>query len=235
MSSKGNNNLLKFQKTISARFKRIDLLNLALTHRSYTNEGGQSVGDNERLEFLGDAVLGLVISERLYRGFPHLPEGEYARMKSYIVSEDTLARIASSLDIPNYLILGKGERLSGGTHKKAIMADCMEAIIGAVFLDGGFKKARTFILKHWEPEIAVVIADKHDKDYKSLLQNYTLKSCQALPVYKVIGKSGPDHQQVFAVEVRINGKIEGSGEGSSKKGAEKSAAKMAYLSLVGDD
>jgi ribonuclease III len=223
--------LLLFQKHAGLRFRRLQLLNLAFSHRSYTNEQPQLDGNNEKLEFLGDSVLGMVVSEYLYRELSDMDEGDYARIKSFVVSEESLSGIALRLKIDNYILIGKGEEYSGGRTKKALLADCMEAVIGAYYLDSGLKDVRAFILRLVVPEIEKVLANKHKKDYKTLLQEFAQKHYRSYPVYSVVADSGPDHNRVFWVEVSVDGRSFGPQKGRNKKEAEQAAAGVAYREL----
>ena len=210
----------------------MDLLNLAFSHRSFANENPGICDNNEKLEFLGDSVLGLVVSEYLFQSLPDKAEGDLARIKSFVVSENSLALIAKNLKVDNFILIGKGEEYSGGRSKKAILADCMEAIIGAYFLDSGFTPSRKFILSVLIPEINKVLEDRHEKDYKTLLQELVQKNHKSYPRYSLVEKSGPDHDRTFRIEVRINGRTFGRGYGKNKKEAEQNAASIAYKALV---
>lgn len=221
-----------FEKTTGIRFRREELLNLAFSHRSFAHENPGNIGNNERLEFLGDSVLGLVVSEYLFTAFPGKSEGDLAKIKSFVVSEDSLAGIARILKVDNFILIGKGEEFSGGRSKKAILADCLEAIIGAYFLDSGFKKCRAFILKFIVPEITKVLENKHRQDFKTLLQEYVQKTFKTYPRYLLVQKSGPDHDKTFWMEVHIRDKVYGPGQGKNKKEAEQNAAGIAYSKLV---
>jgi ribonuclease-3 len=223
--------LLLFEKHIGIRFRKLELLNLAFCHRSYANESGADISNNEKLEFLGDSVLGLVVSEYLYRTLTDKAEGDLARIKSFVVSEDSLAEIAKSIKVDNFILIGKGEEYSGGRSKKAILADCMEAVIGAFYLDSGFKASRSFVLKYLVPEINKVLENRHKKDYKTLLQEYVQKRYKSYPRYSLVKKTGPDHDRTFWIEVTIQGKSYGPGKGKNKKEAEQHAAGIAYNDL----
>ncbi len=188
--------------------------------------------NNERLEFLGDAVLGAVSATILYERLGGKSEGDLAKIKSVVVSEDSLSGIARELQIDSLLILGKGEELSGGRTKKAILADALEALIGALYLDGGFKIAYAFVRKFIEPEIDRVLSDRHKKDYKTLLQEYSQHRFRSYPAYILLKRTGPDHQRLFWMEVTVNGAAYGPGTGKNKKEAEQEAARMAYESLT---
>lgn len=224
-----------FESHAGLRFRKLELLNQAFSHRSHANERGEGVGNNERLEFLGDSVLGLVVAEYLYQKLADRPEGDLARIKSYVVSEDSLAGIARELRVDNFILIGKGEEHSGGRGKKAILADAFEAIIGAYFLDSGFKAARKFILTYLVPEIEKVLEDRHRKDYKTLLQEYVQKRFKTYPRYSLQKRTGPDHDRTFWIEVEVSGAVYGPGEGKNKKEAEQAAAALAWRALSKDN
>ncbi len=224
--------LAAFQKSTGYRFKDINLLNQALTHRSYGNEESSSRGNNERLEFLGDAILGLAVAAQLFTKLGDKAEGELARIKSFVVSEDTLSDIASSIGLDELLLVGKGEERSGGRGKKAILADAMEALFGAVYVDGGFEKARELVLKYLVPEISKVLEDRHRKDYKTLLQEYAQKWLKTYPVYALASKSGPDHDRTYQISCSLKGSSWGPASGKTKKEAEQAAAALAYEAIV---
>ena len=219
-----------FERSAGISFRDKGLLNTAFSHCSYSNE--KSTGNNERLEFLGDSVLGLIVTEYLYRTYFNNNEGYLAKIKAFVVSEESLSRIAKKLRVDNFILIGKGEEYSGGRNKKAILADCIEAIFGAYYLDSGFKPVKEFILKNLIPEIASVVADKHKKDYKTLLQEMVQKSKKIYPRYVVTKKTGPDHNQTFFIEVRINNIPSGNGIGKNKKEAEQKAAEIAYKTII---
>ena len=224
--------LAVFQKTAGFKFKNIDLLNLSFMHRSISNETGRKA-NNERMEFLGDSILGAVCATILYKTYSDKSEGDLAKIKSVVVSEDTLGEIAKNLKIDKMLLLGKGEELSGGRTKKAILADAMEALIGAIYLDLGYKAAFDFVSRCIKPEIDRVTGANYHKDYKSLLQEYCQQTFRCYPEYRMVKKSGPEHERVFCMEVRINETVYGTGNGRNKKSAEQEAAKLAYEQLCG--
>jgi ribonuclease-3 len=223
--------LTAFVKSAGIRFKSLELLNLSFMHRSISNESGLRV-NNERLEFLGDSVLGIVAATLLYEKFAEKPEGELAKIKSVVVSEDILSGVALEFQLDNLLLLGKGEENSGGRMKKAILADAMEALIGALYLDSGFEAAFSFVSNFLKEEINRVLEDRHHKDYKSILQEYSQKRFKAYPDYRLIKRSGPEHARLFWIEVTVNDKAYGPGTGHSKKAAEQEAARMAWEALV---
>jgi len=217
-------NLNEFCHRVNIKFKDIDLLNQAFNHRSVTNEK-KSEGNNERLEFLGDSVLGMVTSSYLYNTLDN-PEGELAKIKSAVVSEKALAPIAIKLGIDKLIVLGHGEELSGGRTKPAILADCMEAIIGAYYLDSGYRNAEQYVLSFIKPEIENVLKFGM-KDFKTLLQEKFQKISKSFPVYELIKSYGPDHDQTFEVVVHLGDKTYGPKSGKSKKEAEQNVAKEA--------
>jgi len=223
-----------FEKLAQVRFRRPELLNLAFSHRSFANENAADIGNNEKLEFLGDSVLGLVVADYLFHAYPDKAEGELAKIKSFVVSEDSLAEIARSLRVDNFILIGKGEEFSGGRSKKAILADALEAIIGAYFIDSGFRSAQRFILRILVPEIEKVVENRHRKDYKTLLQELVQKRFKTYPKYHLVKRTGPDHDKTFWMEVRINDTVYGPGQGKNKKEAEQNAAELAYRQLAGE-
>ena len=225
--------LAAFQKRAAIRFRSFELLNLSFTHRSCGNEDASRSQNNERLEFLGDAVLGLVAASSLFDMLGERSEGELARIKSYVVSEEVLSELSKGLGIDEYLLLGKGEEQSGGRSKKAILADAAEALIGAYYLDAGFEAASRFVRLLIEPEIAKVLQNRHHKDYKTMLQEYAQKYFRSYPVYRLKKKTGPDHDKTFWVSCELAGKEYGALSGKNKKEAEQNAAQAAYDAIIG--
>jgi ribonuclease-3 len=223
--------LAAFQKTAGIRFKSFELLNLSLIHRSVSNEAGFKA-NNERLEFLGDAILGAVTATLLYERLADRTEGELAKIKSVVVSEDILSGVARELQIDTVLLLGYGEELTGGRNKKAILADALEAIIGALYLDSGYKSAYALVRRCIDPEISRALDNRYHQDYKSLLQELSQRLTRTYPVYQLLKRSGPEHARLFVMEVMVNGKVFGPGMGRNKKSAEQEAAKMAYEHLA---
>ena len=222
--------LTAFTKTIGIRFKSLELLNLSFMHRSISNESSLKI-NNERLEFMGDAVLGAVVADLLYQRLQDRPEGELARIKSVVVSEDVLSAVARELHLNTLLILGRGEELTGGRSKKALLADALEALIGAIYLDSGYKNAVAFISRFISVEIERVLENRHYQDYKSLLQEFCQRTYKNYPDYRLVDRSGPEHSRVFWIEVSVNGHVFGQAEGKSKKAAEREAARLAYEAL----
>lgn len=220
---------LEFQQVIGYEFKQDGLLVQALTHSSYANEKRMKKhSDNERLEFLGDAVLEIVSSEHLYKSYPDLPEGELTKLRASLVCEPTLAECAQQLHLGEYLLLGKGEDRTGGRKRKSILSDALEAVIGAVYLDGGFANAKEFILEY-------VLKDIMHKrlffDSKTILQEFVQGQNMGEIHYKLKGESGPDHDKLFTVELYIGSRRASSGEGHTKKDAEQNAAYCALMQL----
>ncbi|MBI3994693.1 MAG: ribonuclease III [Nitrospirae bacterium] len=226
-----------FQSVLGYAFQKPDLLREALTHKSYLNEmraseKDRAAQDNERLEFLGDAVLDLAISEHLIAIYPLSTEGDLSKMKARIVSEVTLARVAKRLSVGEFLLLGRGEERTRGREKPSLLADALEAVIAAVYLDGGFEAARKAILKIFEDEIHRLDRPPEDIDYKTELQECCQREFNVLPAYRVLRESGPDHQKLFEVKLTIKEEVYGIGRGRSKKEAEQQAAKQAIEKLA---
>lgn len=214
------------ENAIGYRFKNITLLQNALAHSSYANEQWHdSLKSNERLEFLGDSVLGMVVAEHLYRNFPDRPEGDLTRMRADMVCEKSLARIAETLCLGDYLLLGNGEEQSGGRHRPSILADAVESVIAACFLDGGMAPAEQFIRNFVLCNVPA--SQLKNKDYKTTLQELVQQKKDQQLSYRLTGETGPDHNKEFTVEVSLNGKVVGTGTGTSKKRAEQDAARAA--------
>ncbi len=219
------------EAAIGYTFRDISLLQNALTHSSYANERWHdSLASNERLEFLGDSVLGMVTAEHLYRTFPQRPEGELSRLRAELVCETNLARVAAQLELGRHLMLGHGEEQGGGRTRESILADAVESIIAATYLDGGFQPAARLIHRFILSDIPV--EKPRIVDYKTQLQELVQQKKNQTITYVLTGESGPDHAKEFSVEVRINGEPMGRGSGTSKKRAEQDAAQMAYEALT---
>lgn len=220
-------NLNIFEKKISIKFKDKKLLQQVFVHRSFLNENiGFDLDHNERLEFLGDAVLELVITEHLYTNFEN-PEGELTNWRSALVKGETLSKIARRLGISDYLYLSKGEEKSGGKARQIILANTFEALIGAIYLDSGYKAAAGFIKKIILPELPIILSKKLYRDPKSELQELAQEETGITPLYKVLAQYGPDHAKSFSVGVFLKDHLIGEGSGSSKQAAEQSAASSA--------
>ncbi len=231
LSPERKKELQLFERHAKIRFRRLEFLNQGFSHRSFAHELGVLGENNERLEFLGDSVLGLVVAEYVYSTLPDQPEGELARIKSFVVSEASLSEIARGLRVDNFILIGKGEEYSGGRSKKTILADCLEAIIGAYYLDSGFFAAQKFVRMMLIPEINKVLENRHAKDYKTLLQEHVQKRMKTYPKYRVVQKTGPDHDKTFWIEVHVGDKSFGAGKGKNKKEAEQEAARLAFEAM----
>jgi ribonuclease III len=222
----------EFEQKIGITFHNPTYLELALVHSSYVNEKpGTATDSNERLEFLGDAILGLVIAERLYLDFPHSPEGELTRLRAALVRRETLAQMARKIDLGTYLSLGHGEEAGGGRDKTANLAGAFESLIAAIYLDQGLESARSLILRLFGPEIYQQAHKGAGTDYKSKLQEIMQARRQITPSYVLIDSVGPEHDKQFTSEVRVEEEALGRGTGKSKKLAEMEAARVALQSL----
>ena len=224
----------ELEKAIGHQFRDISLLENALTHSSYANERWHnSLRSNERLEFLGDSILGMIVADHLYRNFPDRPEGELTRMRADMVCEQTLAAAANRIGLGQHLMLGHGEEQGGGRKRNSILADAMESVIAACFLDGGLEAAlkvvQQFIL------VEVPVTKLHNADYKTQLQELVQQKKNQVLSYVLVGQSGPDHDKQFEVEVSLNGTVVGKGSGRSKKRAEQDAARTAIEKLFPDN
>ena len=219
----------ELQEKLGYKFADESLLIRALSHSSYVNENHSAGDSNERLEFLGDSVLGLVTAENFYKNYKKLPEGELTKLRAATVCEKSLAGFAQQLELGKYLLLGKGENLTGGRNRPSIQADAFEAIIAAIYLDGGMEEARKFVLKYIDEAIR---QHQSFKDYKTMLQEVVQRNPGEIVEYVLVGESGPDHDKRFAVEVHLNSNVIGKGVGKSKKRAEQEAAREA-LELMG--
>ncbi|TCO79008.1 ribonuclease III [Marinisporobacter balticus] len=225
--------LKAFMEKLQYTFENIDLLNEGLTHSSYANENRKrNMKYNERLEFLGDSVLSIVISDYLYNHLSTLQEGELTKIRASIVCEPSLANCSVAMNMGKYLLLGKGEEVTGGRDRVSILADAFESIIGAIYLDGGLNKARQFVLKSLENTIVNAIEGKVFKDYKTHLQEVIQSMNTEKIMYEVVNEEGPDHNKVFHVHVKIGSHVAGCGSGKSKKEAEQNAAKEALKKVI---
>ncbi|MCX7921820.1 MAG: ribonuclease III [Clostridia bacterium] len=221
-------NIEYFEKKIDYTFKNKKNILLALTHSSYANERkAENLHSNERLEFLGDAVLNVVISENIYTKYPHLTEGEMTKARANIVCEMSLIKCANNIEIGKYLLLGKGEEITGGRERISILSDAFEALIGAIYIDSGMESAKKFIHQQMKQLIVNSINGMNCMDYKTQLQEVIQKSSDNKITYEIIEEKGPDHNKVFVSQVKISDKVMGIGKGKSKKEAEQNAAKTA--------
>jgi ribonuclease-3 len=224
--------LKALQKKIHYRFKSFDFLDQGLRHKSFVHEeleaGGQ---DNERLEFLGDAVLDLVISHLIMERHPDYPEGNLSRLRAAVVNQARLAKIARELTLGEYLLLGKGEEMTGGREKTSILAASLEALLAVVYLDGGYKKAYGVISQLFSSHLEMAEKEGFSQDFKTKLQEVSQETLKAMPRYLLVKEFGPDHDKVFGVKVLIQEKVVGVGAGKSKKEAEQRAAKRTLKNL----
>lgn len=222
----------ELERCLDYHFKNPALLQQAITHKSYLNEAREkSQKDNERLEFLGDAVLDLIISQDLLLDYPDTPEGELSKMKARIVSETALAKVAKRLEIGRFLLLGRGEEMTQGRTKPSLLANAMEAILAAIYLDGGLESARHVIQEIFKEDVVEMLKTEALTDYKTELQELCQRDYEILPTYTVLSESGPDHQKTFEVQLSIKGDVYGRGSGRSKKEAEQQAAREALEKL----
>ena len=229
-TSKAPDSLLR---SLDIEFRQHALVEQALVHRSYLNEAPElDLESNERMEFLGDAVLGIIISDRLYRDYPALSEGHLSQVRALLVRWDTLAQAAERICLGEYLILGRGEEMSGGRTRPSNLAGALEALIGAAFLDGGMTKARKLVLQCLRPELDKIAAGAVAIDSKSQLQHVVQARWHEIPKYRLVSAVGPDHAKTFTVEVVAHSEVLGQGEGRNKKQAELAAASEALDALA---
>lgn len=224
--------LQHFFKSVGWHVNNVGLYEQAFTHSSYAHEREQGSGHNERLEFLGDAVLELIISAYLYHHYPQLSEGKLTRMRADLVCEASLAQLANTMDLGCYLRLGKGEAVGGGGGRPSLLADVVEALIGALFLDLGLEQCRSYVLELYRPVLRDLQEGVLRQDYKTLLQEFAQDRYGVTPDYRIVRESGPDHGKIFVSEVLLSAQPAGRGEGRSKKEAEQAAAKEAWKNLT---
>ena len=224
-----DSSLDRLEDLLGRPFDDRGLLARSLAHRSFCAEN-PSYESNERLEFLGDAVLGLVVTDYIYRAFPHLPEGELAKVRASVVNAGVLAELATEIELGSFVLLGKGEGLSGGREKPSILADAMEAVIASTYLDGGWDAAYKLVMSLLGERIAAAAEGPGGQDYKTRLQELAARQFEQLPHYEVYDE-GPDHAKRFFASVYLGGVLRGQGEGRSKKQAEQGAARMAWVEL----
>lgn len=223
--------MLEFEEILGYKFKNKKLLHNALTHSSYANEAHSPYGSNERLEFLGDSVLSIIVSEYLYNNFQGLPEGELTKIRASLVCERTLSIFARQIKLGDFLYLGKGEAHNKGNERASILADAFEAVLAAIFLDGGMEPSKKHVLRFIVPELKEREFELF-KDYKTLLQEVVQRNPEEKISYELVGETGPDHDKRFTVEIHLNSNVIGEGTGRSKKQAEQAAARQA-LKLMG--
>jgi ribonuclease-3 len=233
--NKRMNSIQEFEKKIGVEFKDKDLLLLALTHRSYVNEHKDTDSHNERLEFLGDAVLELITSDYLFSTYPERTEGDLTSFRAALVRTESLADTAQEIGVGEEMRLSKGEEDTGGRSKNYLLANALEAIIGAIYLDSGYEVARDFVHTHLLKKIDHIVANRLDIDSKTKIQELTQSKYKVTPSYEVIEEEGPDHDKRFTVVVKINGKEIGKGFGTSKQKAEEDAAKSGVEYIENDN
>ena len=219
------------EENLGYKFNNLGFLSNALSHSSYANETHCEGGSNERLEFLGDAVLSIIVADYLYENFKSTPEGELTKLRAALVCEKTLCEFSRQLKLGEYLKLGKGELQNGGSERPSILADAFEAVLAAIYLDGGMENAKKHVMRFILPELKNH-DNEHFKDYKTSLQEVVQRNREERLTYVLIAESGPDHKKTFTVEVHLNSNVIGTGTGSSKRNAEQAAAKQA-LELMG--
>lgn len=219
-------NASKIEEKIGYRFTDRHLLALAFVHRSFVNENKEITQHNERLEFLGDSVLGLLVANYLYRSLPNVPEGELSYLRSRLVEASSCVAFIQKFNVEKFILLGKGERMNDGRGRESILSDLFEAIIGAIYLDGGIEAAGDFYFKNFSEEIEAILKTPL-RNWKALLQDYCQKRYQQTPIYKLLEETGPDHSKIFKIAVLVNNKEMGTGEGASKKEAQQAAAEDA--------
>lgn len=212
-------------------FKDKKLLALAFVHRSFVNEHRQIEEHNERLEFLGDSILGLIVSEYLYVHFPHTDEGELSHLRARLIEATSCVKYIQKLELSPYLLLGRGEKMNDGRGRGSILADLFEALIGAIYLDGGYSAAQQFFFLNFSEDISKII-EHPIRNWKAELQDFSQKKYQQPPLYQVIEEQGPSHNKVFAVSVLVDGKEMGKGMGASKKEAQQAAAAVALEKIT---
>jgi ribonuclease-3 len=225
-------NIHDIQSALGIAFRNPSLLQQAFVHTSYINENPDAaIHDNQRMEFLGDAVLTMIFAELLYKEFPDLPEGKLTELRISLIRQEKLAEKASALKLGDYMVLGKGEDSSGGREKRNNLADTFEALIGAVYLDRGIGKTREFVLSHYEKDISAIKAGKPVLNYKALLQEFTQAKFKTLPLYEIVEATGPDHDKVFCVAVSLGETVLAIGSGKTRKVAESESAHLALEKL----
>jgi ribonuclease-3 len=220
------------EEHLDIAFKNPALLQQAMYHRSFLNEAAEDVESNERMEFLGDAVLGLVVSDRLFRDYPGMTEGQLSQVRAILVRWDALAKAAERIELGEYLVLGKGEELSGGRARPSNLAGAYESLIGAAYMDQGFRFAQKLVLKLLKPDFDEIAAQGFSADSKSELQHVAQTRWHQIPSYNLVSSEGPDHAKLFTVEVSVGEQALGQGQGRNKKQAELNAARQALETLA---
>jgi len=228
------NALITLQRLLCYQFKDLELLHKSLTHKSYSNEVLLSLKNNERLEFLGDSVLDLIVADYMFLTYQNLPEGSLSKLRAAVVNESSLAGLAKNLELGSYILLGKGESFSGGRQKASILANAYEALVGALFCDSDFRTTADVFLPKLVEKIDEYRGACIATDFKSDLQEYTQNRFSCVPLYEVVGEMGPGHDKRFDVKVKIRSQVLGSGKGRSKKEAEQNAAKEALSAFLID-
>ncbi|UNC92752.1 ribonuclease III [Candidatus Contubernalis alkaliaceticus] len=226
-----NNSECIIARKLDIKLNNPFLVSQALIHSSFAHENKDKPCHNERLEFLGDAVLELIISEYLYRNFPKLPEGELTKLRASIVCETSLVEVARELNLGEHLSLGRGEQSTGGQDRPSILADALEALIGAVYLDQGINVTCRVVINLFNPVITVIKEGALHRDYKTMVQELSQLKYHTTPRYKIVSELGPDHDKVFVAQILLKEKILGEGRGKSKKNAEQEAARIAWVKL----
>ena len=232
LSEERKKSLSSLQKMLGYTFKDLLLLNKALTHKSFVNESDEALKHNERLEFLGDSVLDLVVSDYMIKKYTDFKEGALSKIRAAVVNESCLAELAREFKIGEYLLLGRGEELSGGRNKASLLANAFEAVAGAIYCDSSVEETSRVLLPVLSREITRYVDIPKFRDYKSDLQEYTQNKLICIPTYKVTRETGPDHEKQFEVIVLVKEEIKGKGIGRSKKEAEQAAAKMAFSQFM---
>ena len=235
MLEERHNELVPLQKALKYTFNDPKLLDLALTHKSYANEIDPPINNNERFEFLGDSVLDLIVSAYMIREYDDLAEGSLSKIRAAVVNEGCLAKLAQDIGLGQYLLLGKGEHLSGGRQKTSILANAYEALVGALFYDNNFQTVSNVLLPKLVEELDKYKNTLSFRDFKSDLQEYTQDRFTCIPSYEVVGEMGPDHDKRFNIEITVRSKVEGIGNGRSKKEAEQKAAKIALEKFLSNE
>ena len=231
ISSKREKQLQELERKIGVSFLSKSLLNQSLTHSSYAYETKEKIHNNERLEFLGDAVLKLVISEYLFHKFPERQEGDLTKIRASVISDVTLASVAKEMKLGSYILLGENEKRTGGANRKSNLANVFEGLLGAIYLDGGIGRSREMALRFLISEIDKVSKEGYIRDFKSALQEHVQKKGWGLPNYSVLKETGPKHKRIFWTDVSVRNRIMGTGKGLNKKESEQAAAKIALLRI----